>query len=44
MNPLRWKPEHLMALIVATLVGAAAGVGFGYSNNGVEGDLLFRDS
>lgn len=30
MNPLRWKPEHRAALLVAILVGAAVGLGIGY--------------
>jgi hypothetical protein len=31
LNPLRWKPEHRAALLVATVAGAALGVAFGYS-------------
>lgn len=31
MNPLRWQREHQVALAVATLLGFAAGLAYGYS-------------
>ncbi len=31
LNPLKWKPEHRVALLVASVAGGALGVAFAYS-------------
>jgi hypothetical protein len=51
LNPLKWKPEHRVGLLVASAAGAALGVAIGFARmrgwqfiNWVEyepGDALF---
>jgi hypothetical protein len=36
MNPLNWRPEHQLALVVGAAVGIALGLLIGFIYNGVH--------
>jgi hypothetical protein len=36
MNPLTWRREHQVALLIGTVLGAAAGFLIGFSHNDVH--------
>jgi hypothetical protein len=41
MNPLKWRREHQVALVLGALIGVAVGLAIGFIYNGVHYVTLF---